>query len=188
MAELFVGRTTEQDEFRRVLDHVRIGGRQFRHAPDSPDEAHVVLVHGLGGIGKSTLLKRVREIAGEWRRGGSVVADIVDCEDEQRRYPSEYSGPDGPPIWRLLDRLYTAGADGGCRSTAVGIPRRAGVRGFPSGDGSAAAIDAAGQRAGYWNIVRSATAVGGGALGSGAGGGWRGEHGRAGRSGRERPR
>ena len=101
MAESFVGRTTEQDEFRRVLDLA--GG-----AAGDPDEGHVVLVHGLGGIGKSTLLRRLHETAGKSRRGGPLVAEIVDCEDERRRNRGDYEGPDGPPVWKLLDRLYAA--------------------------------------------------------------------------------
>ncbi len=102
--ELFVGRATEQDEFRRVLELA--GG-----AAGDPDEAHVVLVHGLGGIGKSTLLRRLHETARKSRRGGPVVADIVDCEDERRRNRGDYTGPDGPPVGKLLDRLYTAVRD-----------------------------------------------------------------------------
>ena len=102
MADDFFGRGSEQDTFRRVLDLA--GG-----AADGPDEAYVVLVHGLGGIGKSMLLRRLHEAAGQrQQRGGPLVAGIVDCESERRHNPVDYAGPDGPPIWRLLDRLYAA--------------------------------------------------------------------------------
>jgi Flp pilus assembly protein TadD len=99
-AGLFVGRATEQDEFRRVLEIAK-------RAAD-PDEGHVVLIHGLGGIGKTTLLRRLHRAAGPSRRGGPLVAEVVDCEDERRRNRGDYEGPDGPPVWRLLDRLYAA--------------------------------------------------------------------------------
>ncbi len=101
MVDDFFGRATEQDSFRRVLDLA--GG-----AADGPDEAYVVLVHGLGGIGKSELLRRLHEAAGQRQRGGPLVAGIVDCEYERRRNPVDYAGQNGPPIWRLLDQLYAA--------------------------------------------------------------------------------
>jgi Flp pilus assembly protein TadD len=99
--EWFVGRTTEQDEFRRVL-------MLARTATGAPNDAHVVLVHGLGGIGKSTLLARLHEIAGASRRGGPVVArKPVDCEEQRLLNPADYAGPGGPPVGGLLDLLYT---------------------------------------------------------------------------------
>jgi Flp pilus assembly protein TadD len=98
-AEVFVGRATEQDKFRYVLSLA--GG-----AAGGADTGHVVLVHGLGGIGKSTLLRRLHETAGQSRRGGPLVAEIVDCEEWRNR--GDYAGPDGPPVWKLLDRLYRA--------------------------------------------------------------------------------
>jgi hypothetical protein len=52
---LFVGRGEEESRFRVVLSSLRDGGL--------PDEGHVVLVHGLGGIGKSMLLARYVQIA-----------------------------------------------------------------------------------------------------------------------------
>ena len=91
--ELFVGRAKEQDDFRRVLNHAR-------DAAGDLDEGHVVLVHGLGGIGKSTLLWRLHEIAGKSGRGGPLVANIVDCGDN--------AGPGGLSVDQLLDQLYAA--------------------------------------------------------------------------------
>jgi Flp pilus assembly protein TadD len=104
--ELFVGRTNEQDEFRRVLELAS-------GAAGLPDEAHVVVAHGLGGIGKSTLLRRLHEGVGPSRRGGPLVTEIVDCENEQWRNRGDYAGLGGPPIWKLLDRLYAALEDAG---------------------------------------------------------------------------
>jgi tetratricopeptide (TPR) repeat protein len=101
-SELFVGRTNEQDEFRRVLELAS-------GAAGLPDEAHVVVAHGLGGIGKSSLLRRLHDTAGPPRRGGPLVTEIINCEDEQQwRNPGDYAGLGGPPIWKLLDRLYAA--------------------------------------------------------------------------------
>jgi tetratricopeptide (TPR) repeat protein len=120
MTDLFVGRTTELDEFRRVLELASPSGRPSRRATLAPDEAHVVLVCGLGGIGKSTLLKRLREISTEADRSHSLVAEILDCEHEREHYPGDYAGPDGPPVWRLLDRLYAA-----VRAGAADRPRMA---------------------------------------------------------------
>jgi Flp pilus assembly protein TadD len=91
--ELFVGRAKEQGDFRQVLDRAR-------SAIGDPDEGHVVLVHGLGGIGKSTLLCRLHEIAGKSLRRGPLVADIVDCGDN--------AGPHGLPMDQLLYELYAA--------------------------------------------------------------------------------
>ena len=101
MPESFVGRTTEQDAFHRVLDLAEA-------AAGDPDEGRVVLIHGPGGIGKSMLLRRLHETAAQPRPDGPLVAEIVDCEDERQRHRGEYEGQDGPPVWLLLDRLHTA--------------------------------------------------------------------------------
>jgi Flp pilus assembly protein TadD len=90
--ELFVGRAKEQDDFRQVLDRAR-------GTVGDPDHGHVVLVHGIGGIGKSTLLRRLHDIAGKSLRRGPLVADIVDCGD---------NGSRGLPMDQLLYQLYAA--------------------------------------------------------------------------------
>ena len=80
---LFLGRVEEQARFRAALAGLREGGL--------PDEAHVVLVFGLGGIGKSKLLRRYAEFAAEdaagvARRGKSgLLVASVDWESERRR-------------------------------------------------------------------------------------------------------
>ena len=102
---LFLGRSDEQNRFRTVLDGVVHGGE--------PDEAFVVLVSGLGGIGKSTLLRRYREMAtgvraGRLRPKQGLLLAAVDWESEQRRRAADYSSEGGPPIWVVLDRIYDA--------------------------------------------------------------------------------
>ncbi len=68
---LFLGRSEEQACFGAVLADLAGGGQ--------PDEGYVVLVHGLGGIGKSTLLRRYRQIAadglpaGRWHGSGGLL-------------------------------------------------------------------------------------------------------------------
>ena len=69
--------------------------------------SHVVLVHGLGGSGKSRLLRRFREMAdgrlpGSPFASGRVRTVWLDWEDEQRDRPGIYVGAGGLP--------------GGCRS------------------------------------------------------------------------
>jgi Flp pilus assembly protein TadD len=106
---LFVGREEEQERFRDALRALADGNRA------GPSEAVVFLLYGHGGVGKSWLLRRFAAIAsggppGEENAGRFVVA-AVDWELEQRRSPAEFPNVTGPPIWRVLDRLYRALAD-----------------------------------------------------------------------------
>ena len=102
----FFGRGEEQDRFRAVLtDLVQTGGR---------DEGYVILVHGFGGIGKSTLLRRYGGIAAEGaparggRSGLELLIAAVDWENEQRLRAADFVSDEGPPIWVVLDRVYGA--------------------------------------------------------------------------------
>jgi Flp pilus assembly protein TadD len=63
--ELFLGRVDEQNRFRALLDEMlktRRRGLLRRRAPDPGGWSHVVLIYGEGGMGKSTLCKRLRDI------------------------------------------------------------------------------------------------------------------------------
>ena len=118
---LFLGRSEEQTRFRAVLAELRAGR--------TPDEAHVVLVTGLGGIGKSTLLRRYEEIAaedaapaGNGRRG--LLVARVDWESERRLRAADFALDGGPPIWVVLDRVYQALSE-----AAAGSKRDAGFTG-----------------------------------------------------------
>jgi hypothetical protein len=103
---LFLGRGEEQACFGEVLADLADGGQ--------PDEGYVVLVHGLGGIGKSTLLRRYRQIAADGlpavRGAGSrgLLLATVNWESELRLRAADYMPEGGPPIWVVLDRIYGA--------------------------------------------------------------------------------
>lgn len=112
---LFLGRSEEQARFRAVLAELRGGG--------TPDEAHVVLVTGLGGIGKSTLLRRYEEIAaddaaaaGDGRRG--LLVAKVNWEGERRLRATDFALDGGPPIWVVLDRVLRSAERGSGRLEA----------------------------------------------------------------------
>src|SRR5690242_8277084 len=65
--ELFLGRVDEQNRFRTLLDTLLQSERWsflLGPAPDAPEWSHVILLYGVGGMGKSTLSKRLRDIAG----------------------------------------------------------------------------------------------------------------------------
>ena len=103
-----------------MLSRVLAGG-------EGADNGYLVLVHGLGGIGKSTLLERYRQIVrGQTERGGAfggrfLLAE-VDWQDERRTAPADYPAT-GPPLWRSLYMVYAAvmkavAADSKARRTA----------------------------------------------------------------------
>jgi tetratricopeptide (TPR) repeat protein len=128
--EPFLGRSNELLEFEQVLRLAAPQRRLSRQVPDGPDEAHVILVYGLGGIGKSTLLRRFRRVAAENSSRKLMIADTVDCEIEQRHYPGEYGGLNEPPIWRILDRLYAAVRAGAAGRTGQARQVEAAFEGF----------------------------------------------------------
>jgi hypothetical protein len=108
--DYFVGCTAEQARFRDML--MKLSARDM----PGPDEGFVVLVHGHGGLGKTSLLGRFREIAGgqepsdRGNRDRFVVA-AVDWEHEQRLQQADFATFTGPLIWKVLDRIYRAVSD-----------------------------------------------------------------------------
>ncbi|MFK0174216.1 tetratricopeptide repeat protein [Streptomyces sp. NPDC090306] len=98
----FVGREVQQGDFRVLLAGVS------QRRVEGPGEGHVVLVHGPGGIGKSTLLQRLHTIAQEDGRGGlrrgrrqpRVV--FLDWGQGQLKEVVDASPGQGPPLWRVL--------------------------------------------------------------------------------------
>jgi tetratricopeptide (TPR) repeat protein len=103
--DLFIGRDDEQDRLRGVL-------AQVLGTADEPDDGYLVLVHGIGGIGKSKLLRQYRKIVrGKLRddnnfRGRFLVA-TVDWEEQRERRTADYP-PGGPPLSHALDAIYAA--------------------------------------------------------------------------------
>ena len=112
---LFLGRGEELACFEAALAGLAGGG--------DPDEGHVLLVYGLGGIGKSTLLRRYGQMTAEGRAvmGARGLLAVVDWESEQRLRAADYVPDGGPPIWVVLDRVYRAVRDAvaGRRDTAA---------------------------------------------------------------------
>ena len=73
----------------------------------------MVLVHGLGGSGKSRLLNHFRDMAqgripGSPVPAGRVATAWLDWEDEQRDDPGSYAGVAGPGLVTVLDAVQKA--------------------------------------------------------------------------------
>jgi tetratricopeptide (TPR) repeat protein len=123
MDEVFVGRRDEQARFAALLkdlaaDGARRSGGWLRFRRSGEDVAgaamsRVVLVHGLGGSGKSRLLDCFRDMA-EGRaanspvRQGQVQTVWLDWEDEQRDEPGSYAAADGPGLVTVLNAVQAA--------------------------------------------------------------------------------
>jgi len=117
LREPLLGRVDEQERFRALLNTVT------RAAAVHGDSSWVTLVHGLGGIGKSRLLSRFREIArGELPEdtplAGKFTIVCVDWEQERERSQADYPGDRPPGLGTFLQRLYQ-------HVTAETEPRRA---------------------------------------------------------------
>ena len=75
--------------------------------------SRVVLVHGLGGSGKSRLLRHFRamadgRVADSPVPPGRVRTVWLDWEDEQRDQPGRYAGVEGPSLVTVLDAVQRA--------------------------------------------------------------------------------
>lgn len=120
--DVFVGRRDELARFASVLTELTVGGapqsrrRWPRHpgvVPGDDTKSRVVLVHALGGSGKSRLLRQFREMAlggvpGAPVPAGRIGAVWLDWEDEQRGDPGSYAVVAGPSLVTLLDAFQRA--------------------------------------------------------------------------------
>ncbi|HEX3958132.1 MAG TPA: hypothetical protein VHZ03_16095 [Trebonia sp.] len=75
--------------------------------------SRVVLVHGLGGSGKSRLLGCFRDMAEGGTpntpvRQGQILTTWLDWEDEQRDQPDSYASIEGPGLVTVLDAVQAA--------------------------------------------------------------------------------
>ncbi|ESA35138.1 heat repeat-containing protein [Leptolyngbya sp. Heron Island J] len=88
----FLGRTQEQDQFRRVLEqyvpssfvHKRLPtfASWVGQGPKLPDEPYIFLFHGPGGMGKTTLTRRLKDlVTTEFQ--GQYQTLLVDWDQER---------------------------------------------------------------------------------------------------------
>lgn len=95
---LFLGRGDELRRWRGVLQDARAS------ASGDGRGSFVVLVHGIGGMGKSRLVRRLCDLVDE--RGGTgkgaVARVLVDLESERDRLPDRYPPFEGPSVGTLL--------------------------------------------------------------------------------------
>ena len=121
--EVFVGRRDEQERFAALLLGLAASNGEQRRRwpvrrPSGDIEAvtagsRVVLVHGLGGSGKSSLLRQFRAIAEGRLPGwpmvvGGVRTASLDWEDEAGQDPGRYAGVAGPSLVTVLDAVQRA--------------------------------------------------------------------------------
>jgi len=93
---LFLGRTDEVALWDRVLAAARAA---------QPDQcgSHAVIVHGIGGMGKSVLTRRLVQLTADARYGGATPpAVLVDLEIERDRWPERYPALQGAGVGTLL--------------------------------------------------------------------------------------
>jgi tetratricopeptide (TPR) repeat protein len=129
---LFVGRRDEIGRFAALLGELPGGsgrtGGWWRRSGDICEEtvgSRVVLVHGLGGSGKSRLLEQFRQMADgvharSAARAGRFRVVWLDWEDAQRDQPGLYAVAEGPALVTVLDavRVAVTGACGPDRKAA----------------------------------------------------------------------
>ncbi len=119
--KVFVGRQDELARFAVFLKTVAPGWRDwlswllFRQSGmdgTASTVSRVVLVHGLGGSGKSQLLRQFRQMASGKYPGLPVSRRLrtawLDWEDEQRDKPGSYAGVAGPTLVTVLNAVQNA--------------------------------------------------------------------------------
>jgi tetratricopeptide (TPR) repeat protein len=121
--EIFVGRRDELARFVAILGELPVSQRattmrRSRHrlhkgTSTAATQSRVVLVHGLGGTGKSRLLTQFRGLVDGSISGSPVPVTRIrsiwlDWEDARRDQPGSYVGFEGPSLVTVLNALQKA--------------------------------------------------------------------------------
>ncbi|MBW4464940.1 MAG: tetratricopeptide repeat protein, partial [Pegethrix bostrychoides GSE-TBD4-15B] len=110
---LFLGRTEEQNQFRRMLasyqpsgwrKHLPTFSRPFVKAQD--EQTSVMLLYGEGGMGKSRLIRRLRAIADEPALARQVQRLFLDWEEQKGLHPDLKVGHDFIQPQTVLEVLH----------------------------------------------------------------------------------
>ncbi len=103
----FLGRVEEQKQFRAAL-------QETLHPPHGETLPYVILLYGDGGIGKTTLARRFRDIAGEEPPFKDEVRTLwVDWETERNRWADLQVGREYIHPETVFDVIYTLAARAG---------------------------------------------------------------------------
>src|SRR5581483_2141795 len=101
--EIFIGRDDQLFQFRNHLGQwLRLAATnsfseaKFPPSPNNKIQSFVVLLHGRGGFGKSTLLKNYREIAMEYPE--MQVSELIDWEFTGQERLSLFNPAEGEDI------------------------------------------------------------------------------------------
>lgn len=81
MSTLCIGRNKEKQEFRDVLDKLISSDSNESNSNDR----HIFLFDGYGGIGKTTLLKKLQEITTEEKYAGQINSIFIDWQEEKNK-------------------------------------------------------------------------------------------------------
>ncbi|MEO1429477.1 MAG: ATP-binding protein [Cyanobacteria bacterium J06633_8] len=96
MSEIFLGRTQEIEKFTQAIDSLTI--------PEVSYQPYIFLYYGNSGIGKTTLLKKLKEVA-EDRLKGNLNTIFLDWEKESYRIYDAQSREEIQPT-TLLEVIY----------------------------------------------------------------------------------
>ena len=104
---MFLARSDEQERFSALL--MSLAGA---HGEAARAASHVLLIQGLGGMGKTWLMERYAQIARDFKPPGANLASpfsvvALNWEDERNRgAPDDYPASTGPRLVTVLAALY----------------------------------------------------------------------------------